>query len=40
MALIILDDCTSCDACVPACPNEAIAAGDPIYVINTARCTE
>lgn len=40
MALIILDDCTSCDACVSACPNEAITAGDPIYVIDSARCTE
>ncbi len=40
MALIILDDCTSCDACVPVCPNEAITEGDPIYVIDPAKCTE
>lgn len=40
MALIILDDCTSCDACVSVCPNQAISDGDPIYVIDAARCTE
>ncbi len=40
MALIILDDCTSCDACVSVCPNTAITAGDPIYVIDPSRCTE
>ncbi|HMN76644.1 MAG TPA: YfhL family 4Fe-4S dicluster ferredoxin [Burkholderiaceae bacterium] len=40
MALYITDDCTACDACRPVCPNEAIASGDPIYVIDPARCTE
>lgn len=40
MALYITDDCTACDACRPVCPNEAISAGDPIYVIDPARCTE
>lgn len=40
MALFINDDCTSCDACVPVCPNEAISAGDVVYVIDEARCTE
>lgn len=40
MALIINDACTCCDACRPVCPNEAISAGDPIYVIDPARCTE
>lgn len=40
MALIINDDCTSCDACVSACPNEAISPGDVIYAIDPARCTE
>jgi ferredoxin len=40
MALLINDDCTSCDACVPVCPNEAITPGDDIYVIDSARCTE
>ena len=40
MALIITDNCTSCDACKPVCPNEAISEGDSIYVIDPARCTE
>ena len=40
MALAIIDTCTSCDACRPVCPNEAIAAGDPIYLIDPLRCTE
>ena len=40
MALIILDDCTNCDACVSECPNEAITEGDVIYVIDPAKCTE
>lgn len=40
MALMITEDCTNCDACVPVCPNEAISEGDVIYVIDTARCTE
>jgi ferredoxin len=39
MALMINDDCTLCDACVPVCPNEAIKAGQP-YVIDALRCTE
>jgi len=40
MALLINDDCTACDACKPVCPNEAIAAGSPIYVIDPDKCTE
>jgi len=40
MALMITDDCTNCDACVPVCPNEAIAEGDVIYEIDADRCTE
>jgi ferredoxin len=40
MALLIDDNCTACDACQPACPNEAIAKGEPIYVIDPLRCTE
>ena len=39
MALMINDDCTLCDACVPVCPNEAIKAGQP-YVLDALRCTE
>jgi ferredoxin len=37
---MITGDCTACDACVSPCPNEAIRAGNPIYVIDPQRCTE
>jgi ferredoxin len=40
MALMIIDTCTACDACVPECPNDAITAGNPIYVIDPLKCTE
>jgi ferredoxin len=40
MALMINEDCTNCDACVPQCPNEAIAMGSEHYMIDALRCTE
>jgi ferredoxin len=40
MALVINDDCTACDACVEPCPNNAISAASPIYIIDPAKCTE
>ena len=40
MALKINDECISCDACIPECPNDAISESDPIYVIDPERCTE
>ena len=40
MALMINSECTACDACRPVCPNEAIRAADPVYVIDALRCTE
>jgi len=40
MALKITDDCINCDVCEPECPNEAISAGEEIYVIDPSRCTE
>ena len=40
MALLINEACTLCDACVPVCPNEAIKAGDPVYLIDPLKCTE
>ena len=40
MALFITEDCTACDACLSVCPNDAIAVGDPVYVIDPLRCTE
>ena len=40
MALLINDNCTSCDACVPVCPNKAITSDSPYYVIDPLLCTE
>jgi ferredoxin len=40
MALMITDECTACDACVDPCPNDAIKAAEPIYIIDPLRCTE
>jgi len=40
MAMLITTDCISCGACEPDCPNEAITAGDSIYVIDVDKCTE
>ncbi len=40
MALMITEDCTSCAACEPVCPNKAISEGEVIYVIDPDKCTE
>ncbi len=41
MALkIIASQCTSCSACEPECPNEAISEKGGTFVIDPARCTE
>ena len=40
MAMTIKDDCISCGACEPECPNEAISQGDTTYQIDTVKCTE
>ncbi|WP_323842303.1 MULTISPECIES: YfhL family 4Fe-4S dicluster ferredoxin [unclassified Moraxella] len=40
MALKITEECINCDVCEPVCPNEAISAGNDIYVINPSLCTE
>ena len=40
MSLKILDNCIACDACREECPNEAIEENDPIYIINSDKCTE
>jgi ferredoxin len=40
MALLITDECINCDVCEPECPNNAISAGDEIYVIDPDLCTE
>lgn len=44
MATHITMDCISCDACVSACPNNAITDGTDVgcevYFIHPERCTE
>jgi ferredoxin len=40
MALKITDECIACDACREECPTEAIEENDPIYIIDSDRCTE
>jgi ferredoxin len=40
MALKITEDCISCGACEPECPNGAISEGDEIYKIDPNKCTE
>ena len=40
MAYYITEDCISCGACEPECPNQAITAGETAYIIDPGRCTE
>ena len=40
MATLIVDDCINCGACEPVCPNQAIKAGEAMFVIDPRRCTE
>ncbi|MFC2014058.1 YfhL family 4Fe-4S dicluster ferredoxin [Chloroflexota bacterium] len=40
MAYKITDECISCGACEPECPNNAISEGETIYLINPDKCTE
>ncbi|HSQ05124.1 MAG TPA: YfhL family 4Fe-4S dicluster ferredoxin [Burkholderiales bacterium] len=40
MAMVIVEECISCGACEPECPNTAISAGDSIYLVNPELCTE
>jgi ferredoxin len=40
MAYSITEDCISCAACEPECPNQAIKEGGTIFIINADRCTE
>lgn len=40
MALVIDEDCINCDVCMAECPNDAITAGEDIFVIDPGRCTE
>ena len=40
MALLINEDCINCAVCEPECPNNAISAGDEIFVVDASKCTE
>ena len=40
MAYKITDECISCGACEPECPNKAISEGETMYIIDPAKCTE
>ncbi len=40
MAYKITDECTMCGTCISECPFEAIAEGDPKYVIDADTCTD
>lgn len=40
MSFKISEECISCGACEPECPNQAITEGETTYKIDAARCTE
>jgi len=40
LAYKITDECISCGACEPECPNNAISEGEIIYVIDPDKCTQ
>ena len=40
MAYKITEECISCGACEPECPNEAISEAEDIYIIDPEKCTE
>lgn len=40
MAYKITDECISCGACEPECPNQAISEGESTYKIDPNKCTE
>ena len=40
MAYRITEECINCGACEPECPNAAISAGEELYIIDPAKCTE
>ena len=40
MAYTIVSTCTACGLCLPECPIDAIAAGEPIYVIDQELCCD
>jgi ferredoxin len=40
MAYKITEECISCGACEPECPNAAIKEGDSAFVIDPEKCSE
>ena len=40
MAYKITEDCISCGACEPECPNVAISEGETTFVIDPNKCSE
>ena len=40
MAFQIVEGCVNCWACAPLCPNQAISAASPHFLIDAAKCTE
>ncbi len=40
MAYKISEECISCGACEPECPNGAISEGETIYIIDPDKCSE
>jgi NAD-dependent dihydropyrimidine dehydrogenase PreA subunit len=40
MAYVITDKCDRCGTCKESCPSEAIAEGDPKFVIDQENCIE
>jgi ferredoxin len=40
LAYKITDDCIMCDACLPECPEGAITADDPKYIIDPDKCND
>ena len=40
VAIRITEECITCNACEPECPNHAITLGDDIYEIDPTLCTE
>lgn len=40
MSLVIVESCVNCWACEPVCPNQAIYAAKPHFLIDPDKCTE
>ena len=40
MAYKITEECISCGACEPECPNAAIKEGETTFMVDPTKCTE